>query len=481
MKHIILFTSIVAILMITTSCSRTVNYINSYDEINYCIPVNAEENNSSAIQLYEPNPNQAFIDDLDHLIHVIKDNFTLLNFVQDTKDFNLNEAAEKIYNRLIAADELCAGWFQMFLSHYFAPLISVGHFNFVLDARDDSTVAESATVCEITNYVIFTPIGDNVPAIERRVPLEDHFCHRLGVNPFLPATFAAPSGPLDENWQVIYSGGHFITAILADENVAYMEISSLPAFDIISYYRNSAMAQIFSFYEQIQGFEHLIIDLRRNRGGFVDYFFDLIIAPNIIEPVVVDGFVFSTHAGRYAQRSGATALGLPRFEFPAMIREPGVIINPLQGLIPVNEMLEMFYLPLINKNHISLAQYGFQIRYIINPNMLAQFNYQPAFDGKIWLLTGPVTSSSAHVSAWIAHDSGFATLVGESTGGIWGGNREFARLPNSNIQVAFDIFYITDRYGYGIEAGIVPHYFSPVADALETTLALIAEGWVYGG
>ena len=85
--------------------------------------------------------------------------------------------------------------------------------------------------------------------------------------------------------------------------------------------------------------------------------------------------------------------------------------------------------------------------------------------------------SGAQIAAWLAKNSGFATLVGEITGGCWGGLRLISAMPNTGILFQFDAFYITDRYGRPLEAGTIPHHFNhPGMDAMETVLALIAEG-----
>jgi len=52
-----------------------------------------------------------------------------------------------------------------------------------------------------------------------------------------------------------------------------------------------------------------------------------------------------------------------------------------------------------------------------------------------------------------------------------------AFMPNTGIIFYFDIFYVTDSRGRPLEAGTIPHFFNrPGMDALETVLALIAEG-----
>jgi len=74
-------------------------------------------------------------------------------------------------------------------------------------------------------------------------------------------------------------------------------------------------------------------------------------------------------------------------------------------------------------------------------------------------------------------DAEIATLVGDTTGGAFGGSeRATVTLPYSRMQFEFDIFYVTDKDGHPLEAGTPPHHFKrPGMDALETTLAIISE------
>jgi C-terminal processing protease CtpA/Prc len=93
------------------------------------------------------------------------------------------------------------------------------------------------------------------------------------------------------------------------------------------------------------------------------------------------------------------------------------------------------------------------------------------------MLTDQTMGSAAQAAAWYAKETGQITLVGNTTGGAFGGPRTMAFMPNTGIIFYFDIFYITDAKGRPLEAGTIPHHFNlPGMDALETVLALIDEG-----
>ena len=92
-------------------------------------------------------------------------------------------------------------------------------------------------------------------------------------------------------------------------------------------------------------------------------------------------------------------------------------------------------------------------------------------------MTCHLMTSGAQIASWVIKESGIATLVGDITGGTWGGKRTGAALPYSGIFFLMDTMYITDSHGRVLEAGTIPHYFNRDGmDALETVLAMISEG-----
>ena len=144
---------------------------------------------------------------------------------------------------------------------------------------------------------------------------------------------------------------------------------------------------------------------------------------------------------------------------------------------PALQMLEDFDIPDFNLADMERMDYGLQLRRRVSPRRLPQFDHQPAFNGKIWFLSGPRVASAGQLATTVVEDTGFATIVGEVTGGAYGGPRIYVALPNTGILFQMDVFYVTDRHGRPLEAGAIPHYFNrPGMDALETVLAMIAEG-----
>ncbi|MCL2171963.1 MAG: S41 family peptidase, partial [Defluviitaleaceae bacterium] len=222
--------------------------------------------------------------------------------------------------------------------------------------------------------------------------------------------------------------------------------------------------QIQDFFEQIQGYEHLILDFRYLAGGPVDFFIDSIMALIITEPMAAYAFQFMVlgdYAVPFTQR-----LILPGPQIP--LRATDRNIRPIHEILAAHDLYE-FYLPDANR-----LQYGFRSELRVNPAPLARFDGNPAFDGKIWILIGQHTFDGGAIAAWIARETGFATVVGEPAPFHAMIAPTSTRLRNSAIMVFMDIFYATDSAGRPLASGIVPNYPSrPGMTALETVLDMI--------
>jgi len=230
-------------------------------------------------------------------------------------------------------------------------------------------------------------------------------------------------------------------------------------------------SQITNFFTQITEYEHLIIDLRGNGGGSIDAFLEVILRPNLREAIEnPNGFLFFMN-GPYVRRFGA------RLFEPTGYNGFMTIFGQYR---PAEEILATYDLPEINYTDVERFHYGAPTGrhrgYLITPTG-GTHNRASAFEGTIWLLTDHFNGSAAQQAAWYAKETGHITLVGDITGGCFGGPRTLAFMPNTGIIFYFDIFYITDSRGRPLEAGTIPHHFNrPGLDALETVLELIEEG-----
>jgi len=396
--------------------------------------------------------NRAFLDDLDYMLYVLENNFALFDVAYWARGVDIYTIVDNIRAVILADPNMDADGFYNALDRHFRPLQHIGHF-MIVSPRMHYYFATGAMQVGTSRALVRLRYPHVLAFYEPRHPRAARPLEGI-----LTQVFTAASVPPT----------NVTTNIIEDGRIAYMSILSFMgyrSFNPAAWERD--LAQIFDFYDEIQGFEHLIIDLRANGGGFIPYFLEAVVGPNIESGVWLDVYYFLIY-GDYSSE----------FATPAVLStiQAGTF-NPLDWeMIPIDRMLSDFDLPEFNTADANRIQYGFHAARRISTDHQARFDNQPAFDGQIWLLTGPGTGSAAQVSAWIAKESGFATLVGDTTGGNYGGPRTLVALPNTGILFQMDVFYATDGHGRPLEAGTIPHHFNrPGMDALETTLVLIKE------
>ncbi|MCL2854535.1 MAG: S41 family peptidase [Defluviitaleaceae bacterium] len=267
------------------------------------------------------------------------------------------------------------------------------------------------------------------------------------------------------------------TYIIEEGRIAYMNIPTFMHHGAGGIERGS----LFNFYTEIQDYEHLIIDIRNNGGGYTFFWENNIMLPLSNNAPVVPIYNFFPQSERglkFAQifaddhyQKGIGADLVTSESFSANYAYP----------ISISEFLNDRQFPYLNQS--DLQYLGYVVPLTQSVRNLNPMWYVPEipFHGQIWLLINPVNASSASMFARHAKDSGFATLVGEQTGGHFGAGtlRIFFPLPNTGIIVTWDVGYKTDQYGRSWEEfRVMPHHQNmPGMDALETVLFLINEGY----
>jgi hypothetical protein len=222
------------------------------------------------------------------------------------------------------------------------------------------------------------------------------------------------------------------------------------------------------FFRETADFEHLIIDIRGNIGGWSAPWLDAIIAPHISETFTMTLYAFSTYT--------PSAINHLRAAHDVVGSDPRLGTSIESPIMSFDEMPE---LPYLNKEDAADFAYGFGFSRVINPR-IADF---PPFEGQIWLLIDERVGSAAAWFTDIVKYSGLATLVGNAIDGnstltALPGGWERSRLPNTQLAFEFNLTYNTYDCGRAIEEYVAqPHIFNRDGiDALETVLALIEEG-----
>jgi len=247
-----------------------------------------------------------------------------------------------------------------------------------------------------------------------------------------------------------------ITTDILGDGIAYIHIASFLNNMLMDY------DVLYAFYGEIYGFDHLIIDIRGNTGGWVAYF------PNIVAAMLMGENASFTHYEMFIADPYTAAL----FEMPI-----SMVGGVLAGVYPVAEFVASRNMPYFNQDDLELLDYV-----LVWEIEAPAYQGHPAFEGEIWLLVDAMSMSASEMAASFSISTGFATVVGEPTGGVTGVLYTFAAAPNTGILMRIDLGYTVDRYGRSLEEfGVVPQIANaPGMDALETVLAIIAGDFVPG-
>lgn len=395
---------------------------------------------------------QDFLEDLDYMLYVLENNFALFDVAYWARGVDIYAIVEDVRAEILTNSDMDAHDFYVVLTNSFRPLANIGHFWFL-----DLAQYEFALTAGSWQQWFYSR-----EALARlQYPHVVSF-YEQNRSRFPRSGWTGGANPTAQNIR---------TNFIEEGRIAHLTVSSF-------WWMNTPFSphdhQILNFLADIRDYEHLIIDLRNTEGGSASNFVISMLAPNIEEDIRIEGYVFMAHgeyaAGYYERALAGGPLGPSQF--------PVRMYSVDTELRPIDQMLDEFDLSEFNTSDARRLDYGFRMHVDIEARHLPRFDHQPAFDGKIWFLTGPRMGSAIQISSWIAKETpGFATLVGDITGGVYGGPRTFVALPNSGIVFFMDVFYITDSHGRPLEAGAIPHYFNRDGmDALETVLAMIEEG-----
>ena len=249
-----------------------------------------------------------------------------------------------------------------------------------------------------------------------------------------------------------YVGSNLQFAYHWTESAAYVRIDSfMPA------YLERDLAALREFYSFISGYyDRLIIDISRNIGGGVTWY-ELFVLPNV-------------------------------YEMPQAELLPGFIRNCPLSL----ELARIWDIPYCSINAFDFDSFpelhreDFQhLRYMLQFSLPEFEPVERLFHGDIYIIIGPHSLSGADAFARFARATGFATLVGEPTGGIGGGAEaiggsvaDYIALPNSGLIFRLDLMYsINERGLWNEEVGTMPDIPTMQGKtALETVLYVIRQG-----
>lgn len=243
--------------------------------------------------------------------------------------------------------------------------------------------------------------------------------------------------------------GNVTTEIIEEGRIAYLHIES--------FMNNRAFDSeiLFPFYEEVQDFDHLIIDLRGNGGGTLAYL-------SYIIPMLIDEPIHSS----YHEFFMAGLLAYTELE------DEGVITshNELLDILSASRFVVTQDFPYFNARDLAILEYVITWPLTFEPR---EDNFP--FAGEKWILVDEWSASLSELLAMIAIDTGFATVVGVPTAGVTPALHAYISLPLTGVLYRMDIGYIIDADGRSIEEfGVIPDILiGRGEDALEVVLDLI--------
>jgi hypothetical protein len=266
------------------------------------------------------------------------------------------------------------------------------------------------------------------------------------------------------------------TDIIKENSIAYLNIS--PSFGMPS---REGSVFLTNFYSTIIDYDHLIIDIRGNGGGFIDFWSMMIMLPLMEDrgnlPVMP----------LYALVKGNDRIRNIAEENIDHIRRSFQMGVESNGLVSIEELLNTNDLKYLNEDDLYHFEYGVRFNASIDyadrrrmtPFSLLHFEIpHTPFNGQIWLLTCNRNFSASSLFALYAKNMDFATLVGEQVSTAQTSfTNNYILLPNTGIVLRWDTDYLVDQYGRALEEfPTEPHYYNREGmDALETVLAIINE------
>jgi len=244
------------------------------------------------------------------------------------------------------------------------------------------------------------------------------------------------------------------TEILVKDEVAYVSIASF--MNNIEF--DSEI--LFPFFEDVQDFDHLIIDIRGNFGGFMSHFTHLFMATLSDEVQVVN--------------------------YPEFFRSTNILYDDVEAYIDSRRIHDGFTGTFVSAdeflNSNPMAYLNSDDRALLDYVVEWELRIEPTednipFNGQIWLLVDNWSASASENAAIYSMSSGFATVVGHETFGVLGAMTITPVLPNTGIMFRIDVGYIPDEYGLSQEEfGVPPQHIVPAGlDILDHVLDMISK------
>ena len=256
-----------------------------------------------------------------------------------------------------------------------------------------------------------------------------------------------------------------LSGVSADENIGNVIApvietdfkNGIPYLRVPSFsgWTDDTYSQILDFIAEVSGAEHLIIDIRGNRGGSTAAWMN-----GLVAPLISESLSYTSYMG---VKTGALNLFM----------NPKLVVDQEQYTVHSSDR----WVDFLPEKYVQYAQ---EIDAIVESvsTILPLADHEPCQFEKVWLLVDERCYSASDQFAHFCKTTGFATLVGTFTGGNGIGAQPFvAALPNTGLCIYYEA-YLGFNYGGGCNGilGTAPDVYSSTSkNALTVCLNAIAE------
>lgn len=217
---------------------------------------------------------------------------------------------------------------------------------------------------------------------------------------------------------------------LVENEVAYIDIKSFSNVHI-----NDDYITLENIYKKIKDYKHVVFDISHNKGGESTYYLDNIVKPNIGE----NKLRYDSYILMQKEKYNEKFLNIAGYQFDNL-----------------KSVSELPYFENINKDDFEFAPYFFCANDIVYSDAK-----EKALNGRIWVIISGDSYSAADAFAYFCKETGFATLLGQTTGGNgFGISMGLFKLPNSHYVVMYSPSIGLNSDGSNnIEIGTKPDYY----------------------
>ncbi|WP_244499150.1 S41 family peptidase [Thermoanaerobacter thermohydrosulfuricus] len=253
---------------------------------------------------------------------------------------------------------------------------------------------------------------------------------------------AYQEGSVEDHFLRTRKRENVVAEVIEPGKVAYLKIYSF----LIDYHKEGEeykkeRKKIYDFLRSIKDYPYLIIDISDNKGGDGQYWLEAIVGP---------------------LRDNLKGVENLSIEEISLVRGGDYVVEILENFVPDLRNNTIDKLPMYNLLPMEVKE-SFRY-YLTMKNTIKDFekylkDIEPVgFNGKIFLLIGRATYSTANDFAKFCKKTGFATLIGERTTGDGGWCMpDIMRLPNSGLIVRFDGEMLINQDGTSyFETGTIP-------------------------